>query len=26
MTYDCHSIPADCAKVVLDEGEGTANG
>ena len=25
MAYDCHSIPADCAKVALDEGEGTCN-
>ena len=25
MAYDCHSIPADCAKVALDEGEGTGN-
>ena len=25
MAYDCHSIPADCAKVAVDEGEGTGN-
>ena len=25
MAYDCHSIPADCAKVASDEGEGTGN-
>ena len=25
MAHDCHSIPADCAKVALDEGEGTGN-
>jgi len=23
MAYDCHSIPADSAKVAVDEGEGT---
>ena len=24
--YDCHNIPADCAKVALDDREGTGNG
>jgi len=24
MAYDCYSIPADSAKVAVDEGEGTA--
>ena len=24
--YDCHNIPADCAKVALDDREETGNG
>ena len=24
--YECHNIPADCAKVALDDIEGTGNG
>ena len=24
MAYDCYSFTADCAKVAVDEGEGTA--